>query len=178
MHLLDRGIDLRLLWRGSRDGFSAEAFHRCCDRRERTVTLVRDTEGNLFGGYAVPAWKSRFFTKRKPDSSSQGFLFTVKNPHNLPPQKFKLIKGQESSAIKVSSKNCSCFGEDDLFISSDCNRRRSHCRGFGTAYENTTGIEGRLVFAGSDTFIVSEIEVFEVALNFDLKPRTRRPTNK
>jgi hypothetical protein len=162
MHSMFPAVELRLLWRGSRDGFSGEAFHRCCDGRDRTVTLVRDTQGNVFGGFAVPAWESPFFSKRKGDLSSESFLFTLKNPHDLPPQRFQLIKGQESSAIRVSSRTCSCFGDDDLFICGDCDRSPSHSRGFGSTYENTTEIDGRFVFTGSDTFIVQEIEVLEV----------------
>jgi small GTP-binding protein len=157
-----QGLTFSLLWRGSTDGFTAEAFHRCCDGRERTLTVIRGNGGNIFGGFAVPGWESPFFSKRKSDSTSTGFLFTLKNPHNLPPQHFKLIGRQESSAIRVSSKACACFGNDDLFVCGGCNTNVSHSRGFGSTYENTTGIEGRLVFTGADTFIVNEIEVFAV----------------
>jgi small GTP-binding protein len=157
---LRRFVAPELLWRGGRDGFSAEAFHRSCDGRGQTLTLIRDTGGNVFGCFAFPSWESSFFSKRKSDPTSDGFLFTLKNPHNLPPQRFRLTRGQQSSAIKVSSRICSCFGDDDLFICGGCDANPSHSRGFGSTYENTTGIDGRLVFAGSDTFIVDEIEVY------------------
>jgi hypothetical protein len=162
MHSMLSNLSFSLLWRGSRDGFTAEAFHRCCDGRERTLTVIRDKGGNIFGGFAVPGWESPFFSKRKSDSTSKGFLFTLKNPHNLPPQQFKLIRGQESSAIRVSSKTCACFGNDDLLVCDGCDVKASHTGGFGSTYENTTGIPGGSVFTGSDRFIVSEIEVFMV----------------
>jgi hypothetical protein len=151
-----------LLWRGSRDGFSAAEFHRRCDGRERTLTLIRDLNGNIFGGFAAPSWESPFFAKAKADGKSESFLFTLRNPFNLAPRQFKLIPGRESSAIRVSSKICGCFGDDDLLISDGCNVNSSHSRGLGSTYENGTGIDGRFVFTGSETFIVNEIEVFEV----------------
>jgi hypothetical protein len=151
-----------LLWRGSRDGFSAAEFHRRCDGRERTLTLIRDLNGNIFGGFAAPSWESPFFAKTKADGKSESFLFTLRNPFNLDPQQFKLSRGRESSAIRVSSKICGCFGDDDLLINDGCNVNSSHSRGLGSTYQNGTGIDGRFVFSGSETFIVKEIEVFEV----------------
>jgi hypothetical protein len=48
-----------LLWRGSRDGFTAEEFHRRCDGRANTLTLIEDTDGNVFGGFTPVKWESR-----------------------------------------------------------------------------------------------------------------------
>ena len=41
-----------LLYRASRDSFAASAFHRLCDAKGGTVTLVHVANGSLFGGYA------------------------------------------------------------------------------------------------------------------------------
>jgi hypothetical protein len=150
------------LWRGSRDGFSAQEFHRHCDRAAPTLTLVRDTNGNIFGGFAVPQWESPRSSRTKPDPTSGSFLFTLRNPHHLEAQTFKLIPGRESSAITVFSQACSCFGEDDLVLSDGCNTNPSHSHGLGSTYANPTSIPGPFVFAGADTFLVDEIEVFEV----------------
>jgi hypothetical protein len=40
-----------LLWRGSRDGFTAEEFHRRCDGHANTLRLILDTKANVFGGF-------------------------------------------------------------------------------------------------------------------------------
>jgi hypothetical protein len=45
-----------LLWRRSRDGFSAEKFHRRCDGRANTLTLIPDTNENVFAKTAVVRW--------------------------------------------------------------------------------------------------------------------------
>jgi hypothetical protein len=149
-----------LLWRGSRDGFRARDFHRCCDGRSPTLTLVSDTDGNIFGGFTAAEWEGPLLATRKGDSSGRHLLFTVRNPHNLPAQVFPVKPDCQSSAITVSSHHGPCFGECDLLICDCCDANASHARGFGSSYENTTGVEGRAVFTGSDAFTVKEIEVF------------------
>jgi hypothetical protein len=49
------------LWCGSRDGFRAREFHRRYGGHGNTLTPIRDTEWNLFGGFAPIEWESPFF---------------------------------------------------------------------------------------------------------------------
>jgi hypothetical protein len=73
-----------LLWRGSRDGFKAEQFHRRCDGHANTLVVILDTDGNIFGGFTPVKWESSKNGKDKADPSQKSFLFTLKNPHNFP----------------------------------------------------------------------------------------------
>lgn len=50
---------LRLLFRASRDGFSAGTFHSRCDDKGPTITIVQSGE-NVFGGFVEQSWKSKF----------------------------------------------------------------------------------------------------------------------
>jgi hypothetical protein len=45
-------VTLSLLYRGSRDGFRGADFHAKCDDKGATVTIVKSTEGRIFGGYS------------------------------------------------------------------------------------------------------------------------------
>ena len=45
----------RLLFRASRDGFAASAFHSKCDNKGPTVTIVR-SGNNIFGGFTEESW--------------------------------------------------------------------------------------------------------------------------
>ena len=47
----------RLLFRASRDGFSASAFHSKCDNKGPTVTVVK-SGANIFGGFNEKPWKN------------------------------------------------------------------------------------------------------------------------
>jgi hypothetical protein len=71
-----------LLWRGSRDGFIAQEFHFRCDWRANTLTLISDTDRNVFGAFTPVKWESG--DQLKGDSSLRSFLFTLRYPHILP----------------------------------------------------------------------------------------------
>ncbi|XP_046567357.1 interferon-induced protein 44-like [Haliotis rubra] len=47
-----------LLYQATRDGCSAEAFHRMCNDKGPTVTLLYNTAGNVFGGYIAVPWQN------------------------------------------------------------------------------------------------------------------------
>ena len=47
-----------LLYRATRDGFDAAAFHNKCDGRPNTVTLIETDSNNVFGGFASSKWNS------------------------------------------------------------------------------------------------------------------------
>jgi hypothetical protein len=93
-----------LLWRGSRDGFGVRAFHSRCDGHANTLVLIQDTEGNIFGGFTPVKWESRPYSLyNKVDQSLKSFLFTLKNPHNVPARKFALKAGKKNKAICCNS---------------------------------------------------------------------------
>jgi hypothetical protein len=86
-----RGKRVVLLWRGSRDGFGARDFHGRCDGHANTLTLILDTGGNIFGGFTPLQWESPPEDSWKCDDSLKSFVFTLKNPHNIPARKFALV---------------------------------------------------------------------------------------
>jgi hypothetical protein len=148
-----------LLWRGSRDGFSADDFHPRCDGHPNTLTVILDTDGNTFGGFTPLEWDSS--NRYKADPSQKSFLFTLKNPHNLAARKFASRVETKDKAIYSHSD----FGPHfcDLYVSGNCNTDTVSwtCR-FGTSYTNDTGLDGSTFFTGSKYFQVTEIEVFKI----------------
>lgn len=50
------GKSLKLLYRGSRDGFSAADFHEKCDHLSETIVFIETTTGNAFGGKTSATW--------------------------------------------------------------------------------------------------------------------------
>ncbi len=51
---------LHLIYKATKDGFSARAFHTQCDEKGPTVTLIQVPRGYLFGGYTQISWSSQF----------------------------------------------------------------------------------------------------------------------
>jgi hypothetical protein len=152
-----------LLWRGNRDGFTAEEFHRRCDGQANTLTLILDTDGNVFGGFTPVAWENS--GGGKTDHSMHSFLFTLKNPHGVPSRKFALKKENKVVAIYCYSKWCAGFGNGDICVQDNCNTNRNSWTHIGsrwrtTMYVNKTKVED--FFTGAEKFTVKEIEVFEM----------------
>jgi len=53
------GSDTKLLYCASRDGWQASTFHEKCDDHGPTITIIRTTEGYIFGGFCDlfgPVW--------------------------------------------------------------------------------------------------------------------------
>jgi hypothetical protein len=152
------GKRFSLLWRGSRDDFRAADFHSRCDGHANTLTVILDTSGNVFGGFAPVEWDSS--ARPKADDSLRSFLFTLKNPHNIPARRFALKAGEKHRVIYCYYACGPCFG--DISVSDNCNANTDSYTFLGIAYTNDTGLNGKTVFTGSYNFQVKEIEVFEI----------------
>jgi hypothetical protein len=150
-----------LLWRGSRDGFGARDFHGRCDGQAPTLTLIQDTNENIFGGFTPIEWESEGLGRFKTDPSLKSFLFTLKNPHNLPARKFALKTEQLEKAIDCDSKWGPHFSA--IGVSDHCNANTNSYSYLGFTYANDTGLDDTVVLTGSFYFTVKEIEVFQVA---------------
>jgi hypothetical protein len=154
-----RWKEFRLLYRGSRDGFEAAAFHSRCKGHPNTITVVFTTNGCIFGGYTPLTWSSQGAYPSDPTLGS--FIFTIKNPHNLPAQLFRQKQGAQ--AIGDHGSYGPTFGYGcDFHVCDKCQNSNNSYSNLGITYANETGIEGKQVLTGAYNFTAKEIEVFEV----------------
>jgi hypothetical protein len=103
----------------------------------------------------------------KADDSLKSFLFTLKNPHNIPARRFALKAEKMDEAIYCEVAYGPCFSSHcDIAIKNDCNANtESYASSYtylGWGYTNDTGLAEDIVFTGSHSFQVEEIEVFEI----------------
>jgi hypothetical protein len=163
-----QGKHFESLWRGSRDGFKAKEFHRRCDGHANTLTVVMDMGENIFGGFTPVKWESTVWNGKlndednrwKTDDSLKSFLFTLKNPYNIPGKRFALKAEKKQWAIYCDSERGPTFG--DFYVYDDCNANMSSGTWLGYIYTNDTGIDSNTLLTGSETFQAKEIEVFEI----------------
>jgi hypothetical protein len=154
------GKTFHLLYRGTRDGFDADAFHRRCDGHAETVTLILTQKGYKFGGYTPLACTSSPRTW-VADPSSKSFVFTLSNPHDVGPRIFTLK--QPEKAIWSGNGYGAVFpGGHDFQIGSSRTNASANYTIFGSSYTNDTGFGDRTFLAGEFNFSVKEIEVFEL----------------
>jgi hypothetical protein len=128
--------------------------------------VILDTEGNIFGGFTPVEWESGDWHWRA-DDSQKSFVFTLKNPRNIPARRFALKAEEKWQAIQCDSEwgprfgdYCLCFC--DIGVSDNCNASTLSCTLLGRTYTNDTGLSAAVVFTGSQYFQVKEIEVFEI----------------
>jgi hypothetical protein len=100
---------LQLLWKSS-DPNDVEGFHRACDGRANTLVIVQSKEGNIFGGFAVPAWDSSSERGYKwvDDPTGLTFIFVLKNTFRDPPTRFP--KNGPTGAIYCNPHRGPYFG--------------------------------------------------------------------
>jgi hypothetical protein len=109
----------------------------------------------------------------KADDSLKNFLFTLKNPHNVPARRFPLKAEQKEYAIYCDWSQGPVFGKLDfvgLLAFDICSALDySHTSRFGETYSNDGGLEprqggyGSTLLTGTNGFQVREIEIFEIA---------------
>ena len=66
-----KGVDL--LFRASRDGHTAQAFHSRCDGKGSTVVIAKTQSGHVIGGYTDVQWTSDGQYK----TSNTSFIFNI-----------------------------------------------------------------------------------------------------
>jgi hypothetical protein len=143
--------ELKLLYRGSRDGFAAADFHRLCDGKGRTLTVVQTPQGCVFGGYASVSWNS---TANDWVFAPCSFLFTLRNSCNLPPQTFALTEPQHAMFCRANLGPTFGGGQDLCVDSQD-----GSYSDLGTSYALPADCNSDLL-AGAQVFTASEVEVF------------------
>jgi hypothetical protein len=144
---------LVLIYKATQDGFEPENYHTACDFSCSSFTVIQSTDGFIFGGFSCIS------TKRELLPSS--FLFTLTNPHDIPPTIYRLqqgnwkVDGDMEKNVVLGGKKLNLH---DVRLSTNCNMDNLSKICFPTTFTDTTG-KGELTFTGSATFTVKEMEV-------------------
>ena len=154
---------MELLYRGSRDGMNADSFHSKCDNKDKTIVLIHNDKGCIFGGYASIPWQEKYSWKNAPDC----FIFTLKNIYDTEPIKFPSKKnGYEVGHFKGYGPLFGDNGDIYFYSNFQADGDRSPYSGFPISYEDILG-KGKSIFTGDSNnnnkkFKVKEIEVFKL----------------
>ena len=148
--------NMKLLYRGTRDGMEVNYFHNKCNNQGPTISLFKNDKGYIFGGYASIDWTSYNNYKSAPDC----FIFTLTNIHGTEPTKFP--NSNTSCSIYDNSSYGPTFGNGhDIYT----NKNDSYAN-FPCGYQDIFG-KGKSIFTGdlnnsNQYFNLKEIEVFKI----------------
>ena len=129
--------NMKLLYRGTRDGMEGNYFHNKCNNQGPTISLFKNEKGNIFGGYTSTDWTSCNNWKSAPDS----FIFTLTNIHGTEPTKFP--NSDTNYSIRDEPNYGPTFGNGhDIYT----NKSGSYSS-FPCAYKDILG-KGKSIFTG------------------------------
>ncbi|EXX56564.1 uncharacterized protein OCT59_021130 [Rhizophagus irregularis] len=155
---LRNSYEFKLILRGSRDGFSAEKFHKICDNKSRTVTVIKLKDSNeILGGYNPIEWDSRFSSYKCYGTTRNSFIFSFMNKENIGNYVLSRVRN-EYQAVNYLPHHGPSFGPDDLILyggrEHSFNTCNSHCKQL--SYE-------KQIRETEEKFSVKEYEVFQIS---------------
>lgn len=146
--------ECKLLYKASRDGFSAKMFHDLCDNNGATITVIKSDNGKIFGAYTDIPWTSGQY-KNKVAGKGNSFLWTV-DPSNKV-CKFKCLK--PDAEVYHYADRLPVFG-DGHFLNLDGNSGSTYPKSL--AYEAPKVDDPASFIAGGKNFKTVDIEVFQL----------------
>jgi len=152
--------NMKLLYRGTRDGMTYDCFHNKCNNQGPTISLFKNDKGNIFGGYTSIDWTSSGSYK----SASDSFIFTLTNIHGTEPTKFP--NSNSSFSIYDNSNYGPTFGNGHDIYTLYSNNNTSGSNTFPRSYQDILG-KGKSIFTGdlnnsNQNLNLKEIEVFKI----------------
>jgi len=147
---------LHLLYRATRDGWRSAHFHGLCDNRGGTLTVIRSTDGFIFGGYLDQPWNSSNVYL----ASDRAFLFALHCYAGLPPTKMP-IERTCYAAYAGASYGPTFGGGHDIYINDNAHKSRNATINVGHSYRLLPG-QSQTMLTGGQTFVPVEVEVFQI----------------
>ena len=143
----------KLLYKASRDGFGVEDFHKKCDGKNFTVTLVHTKNNKLFGGFTDAEWdKSAEYKK-----GNKGFIFSINN------HKIYYNKNSDYN-IYCSYISGPVFGNFNFKISNNSNQNNDSYDKTYSKYSAYDTPDNEYSLAGENNFIVLDYAVYQIEL--------------
>ena len=146
-------IKFELIFKMSKNGTSSNDFHKYCDNKGPTLTLIKTTKNKIFGGFTPLNWESKNGEYLK-DESNQTFIFSI----NLM-KKYDMISNFKSIYNYIN--NGPNFGCNDFSLLNNMKKGESYSNKYSIFLSNNnlelTGGKGN-----SESFETEELEVYKV----------------
>jgi hypothetical protein len=150
-----------LLYRSTRDGANANAFHYRCDDQGPTLTLIKDSYGFVFGGYTSKSWSSPLTIEKFSDP--EAVMFSVVGFYDKP---VAFPSNGGDSSIRCIAGYGPWFGGCvylGLYLANTFGFGRSCAQLDNEQYSNTTGRHAYKVFTKNcGQFTPAIVEVYRL----------------
>jgi hypothetical protein len=144
---------VKLLYKATPEENTRDDFHRKCDNKGATVTIIETTKGRRFGGYTSLSWDSSSGWK----NDKEAFLFSLDNDKKyevIQEAKYKVYSNTGFGQWFGDNGNIGLAYEKNYFIGNDTHRENFADKCYSTTVENE--------LSGGKTFNISKMEVYQV----------------
>ena len=146
-------LELKLIFKMSENGSKSSDFHKYCDNKGPTLSLIKTTKNRKFGGFTPCDWKNS--GNYVDDKTGASFIFSLDLN-----KKYDLINGNKQ-AIYCASNHGINFGCADLRLNQNLkdgiSYANSQCRYLSNNNLELTGGKG-----DNEKFETEEFEVYQV----------------
>ena len=149
--------EMKLLYRGSRDGDNNKTCHELCDDKQNILIIIKSDTGYIFGGYSKIGFKTYNDKKDwKYLKDKKSFLFSVNLKKIYPSVKNKSV------ICHIPEKYGLCFNSSlavrDNFMNMDNNNIYSEIKRYFNGIKDKYEMNG-----GNDKFKCVDLEVFQLS---------------
>lgn len=146
----------KLIYRGSEHGLSVNDFRSKCDNIPNTLTIIKSTNGYIFGGYTNQPWDKSNAHKKDPGA----FLFSLINPQNQP-SKLNILNASNAIYCHVN------FGPSFGHSGNDIRTLNSNFSSLGTyqlrySFDPNDGGTNHSYLTESQNFTISDIDIYQI----------------
>ena len=146
-------IKFKLLFRATKDGDDNNKFHKKCDNKGKTITIIQTKDNFIFGGYTSDNW-NEYDGHKKTENT---FIFSL--------NKNKIYKGKNGGYIHCEKGHgpwfCGCSGANGKYLSDNKKCFQFELKENNINWDNFT--EEFELIGGKKNFVVNELEVFKVS---------------
>ena len=145
--------NLKLLYRGSRDGDRTKTCHQLCDNKQNVLIIMQSDTGHIFGGYSKIGFKVKNIPEWKLDNNC--FLFSLDLKKIYP-----VIK-EEKIICHLGEESGLCFAHSLSFTDNFMNRNDN--RFYFKINKKFKGLKDTYEMnGGKDKFTCKDLEVFQL----------------
>ena len=148
-----KGIKWELIFKMSENGTKSSDFHKYCDNKGPTLTLIKTTKDKIFGGFTPLNWSND--GGYKTDLKNQTFIFSL----NLK-KKYNMIK-KDGKGIYCSKDSGPNFGNADFRLNENMKTGdiygNNNCNFLSNNNLELTGGKGN-----NESFETYEFEIYKI----------------
>ena len=147
----ERRVNLK--YKATPEENTRDDFHRKCDNKGATVTIIETTKGRRFGGYTSLSWDSSSGWK----DDKEAFLFSLDNDKKynvIQEANYKVYSNTGYGQWFGNNGNLGLAYEKNFFIGNETHRENFGDKCFSTTVENELSL--------GKTFNITKFEVYQI----------------